>query len=94
MMIQKRPKGEALEASPPANGRPAGGVQGGQRPPAQNYTTTTTVTDTVTVTIIITIIFYNLNKAGWPAGLYTKFRILNNLNNIINIIIIIIITVF
>ena len=37
MMIQKRPKGEALEASPPANGRPAGGVQGGQRPPAQHH---------------------------------------------------------
>ena len=33
----KRPNGEALEASPPANGRPAGGVQGGQRPSAQHY---------------------------------------------------------
>ena len=32
MMIQRRPKGEALE-TPPANGRPAGRVQGGQRPP-------------------------------------------------------------
>ena len=52
-------------------------MQGGQRPPAQNYTTTT-VTVTVTVTIIITIIFYNLNQAGWPAGLYTKFRIRNS----------------
>ena len=30
----KRPNGEALEASPPANGRPAGEVRGGQRPPA------------------------------------------------------------
>ena len=33
----KRPNGEALEASPPANGRPAGGVQGGAAPPTQNY---------------------------------------------------------
>ena len=37
MMIQKRPKGEALEASLPANGRPAGGVQGRQRPSAQHF---------------------------------------------------------
>ena len=61
----------SARASPPANGRPAGGVQGAQRPPAQNHTTTTTFTVTVTVTIII--IFYNLNKAGWSAGLYTEF---------------------
>ena len=50
------------------------GVQGGQRPPAQNYTTTTV---TVTVTIIITIIFYNLNKAGWSPGRHI-YRILNS----------------
>ena len=78
MMIRKAPERRSARDSPPANGWPAGGVQGGQRPPAQNYTTTTTTTTTtvtVTVTIIITIIFYNLNKAGWPAGLYTEFRI-------------------
>ena len=39
----KRPNGEALEASPPANGRPAGGVQGGQRPPAQHYSIIITI---------------------------------------------------
>ena len=24
---------------------------------------------------IIILFFYNLNKAGWPAGLYSEFRI-------------------
>ena len=33
----KRPNGEALEASPPANGRPAREVQGGAAPPAQHH---------------------------------------------------------
>ena len=33
MMIQKRPKGEALEPSAPAEGRPAGGVRGGGAAP-------------------------------------------------------------
>ena len=58
MMIQKRPKGEALEASPPANGRPAGGVQGGQRPPAQHYFIIIII---IIISIIIIIIIINNN---------------------------------
>ena len=53
MMIQKRLKGKALEASPPAEGRPAGGVQGGQRPPAQHF-------------IIIIIIIIIINDNNYP----------------------------
>ena len=40
----KRTNGKALKASPPANGRPAGGVQGGQCPPAQHYCIIITIT--------------------------------------------------
>ena len=43
----------SARASPPANGRPAGGVQGGQRPPAQHFITT------IIIIIIIIIINYD-----------------------------------
>ena len=46
----KRPNGEALETSLPANGRLAGGLQGEQRPPAQHYSI---------IIIIIIIINYD-----------------------------------
>ena len=56
----KRPNGEALEASPPAEGRPArGGAGGGQRPPAQHYSI---------IIIIIIIIIINRIITGFGFG--------------------------
>ena len=57
----RRPNGEALENFPPAEGRPVGGVQGGQRPPAQHYS----------IIIIIIIIIKRLYKARKQAGYCT-----------------------
>ena len=51
----KRPNGEALEASPPANGRPSGGVQGGAAPPRPKLFVVIIMIITIIIIIIIII---------------------------------------